>query len=298
MLKSQGHEDLRTARRCSTLEDFKLEPGDMVSLYAVARRTRAPRAKTDMFFIEAQPFETRILAVAAGRRRRRRRRRRGGPEPDLQAPERNHRRHLEPDQGHARTKAEPPRTPSSSPSAAKLRDQAQSLADRMKARAACGREREFKTLRQGHGEGRRGDGTGRREAAEGRQWKDALPPEQKALQYLLRAEATFRQIQVAFGSSGGGGGGGGAGPRPGKPLRPRARYREEPVRDAASSRASGAISGRRDRRGAAEAGAARAAPAGARRATAQRSADPSQQRWQQEMLRREAEELQAADGNS
>ena len=40
-------------------------------------------------------------------------------------------------------------------------------------------------------------------------WNDAIPGEQKALQYLLRAEATFRQIEVAFGNSGGGGGGGG-----------------------------------------------------------------------------------------
>ncbi len=43
------------------------------------------------------------------------------------------------------------------------------------------------------------------------QWKDALPLEQKALQALLRAEATFRKIQVAFGQSGGGAGGGSAG---------------------------------------------------------------------------------------
>src|SRR6185503_1115784 len=35
--------------------------------------------------------------------------------------------------------------------------------------------------------------------------------EQKVLQALLRAEATFRQIQVAFGRRGGGGGGGGGG---------------------------------------------------------------------------------------
>ncbi len=42
-------------------------------------------------------------------------------------------------------------------------------------------------------------------------WKDAIPNEQKALQYLLRAEATYRQIQVAFGRGGGGGGGGGGG---------------------------------------------------------------------------------------
>jgi hypothetical protein len=44
-------------------------------------------------------------------------------------------------------------------------------------------------------------------------WKDAIPHEQKALQYLLRAEATFRQIQVAFGGRGGGGGGGGGAAR-------------------------------------------------------------------------------------
>src|SRR5260370_42473216 len=42
----------------------------------------------------------------------------------------------------------------------------------------------------------------------GMQWKDAITLEQKALQALLRAEATFRQIQIAFGQQGGGGGGG------------------------------------------------------------------------------------------
>ncbi len=41
----------------------------------------------------------------------------------------------------------------------------------------------------------------------GRQWSAAVFDEQKALQYLLRAEATFRQIEVAFGSRGGGSGG-------------------------------------------------------------------------------------------
>jgi hypothetical protein len=33
----------------------------------------------------------------------------------------------------------------------------------------------------------------------GAKWDSALAPEQKALQYLLRAEATMRDIQVAFG---------------------------------------------------------------------------------------------------
>src|SRR5262249_14644100 len=49
------------------------------------------------------------------------------------------------------------------------------------------------------------------EKLKGAKWQDALAPEQKALQYLLRAEATFRDIQVAFGRQGGGGGGGGGG---------------------------------------------------------------------------------------
>ena len=35
-------------------------------------------------------------------------------------------------------------------------------------------------------------------------WSAAIPDEQTALQHLLRAEATFRQIQVAFGAAGGG----------------------------------------------------------------------------------------------
>ncbi len=39
--------------------------------------------------------------------------------------------------------------------------------------------------------------------------KDALPPEQRALQRLLAADAIFREVQVAFGNQQGGGGGGG-----------------------------------------------------------------------------------------
>src|SRR5205823_13056347 len=39
-----------------SLEDFKLAPGDIVSLYATAKDARNT-SQTDMFFIEAQPFE-------------------------------------------------------------------------------------------------------------------------------------------------------------------------------------------------------------------------------------------------
>src|SRR5690606_30432980 len=41
---------------------------------------------------------------------------------------------------------------------------------------------------------------------------DALPPEQRALLQLQRAEAAYREVQVRMGQQGGGGGGGGGGP--------------------------------------------------------------------------------------
>src|SRR5215467_1859733 len=55
MLKAPG---VRTSSGSSviSLEDFKVQPGDIVSLYATAKDARKT-VNTDMFFIEAQPFE-------------------------------------------------------------------------------------------------------------------------------------------------------------------------------------------------------------------------------------------------
>ncbi len=113
---------------------------------------------------------------------------------------------------------------------AKLRDQAKSLAERMKARALENAGDSFKSfvndMEQASVE--MGPAT---DKLKGAKWQDALAPEQKALQYILRAEATFRDIQVAFGGSGGGGGGGGGRryARYGRPLRPGTGYRKESV---------------------------------------------------------------------
>src|SRR3989304_4525791 len=41
--------------------------------------------------------------------------------------------------------------------------------------------------------------------------REALPPEQRALQHVQRAEAVYREVQVQLGGEGGGGGGGGGG---------------------------------------------------------------------------------------
>jgi hypothetical protein len=94
----------------------------------------------------------------------------------------------------------------------KLRDQAHSLSERMKARELAGANQQIKAFTD--------DMDKAVEAMSpaavklhGSEWQNALAPEQKALQFLLRAEATMRDIKVSFGQRGGDnrmGGGSGA----------------------------------------------------------------------------------------
>ena len=106
----------------------------------------------------------------------------------------------------------------------------------------------------------------------GQQFKTALTPEQKALQYLLRAEATFRQIQVAFGkrwrwrwwrrrSQ----------PRSREHVRSRTRYRKESVRKQPAIRSGEEAESRRRR--AREIERTRTPPAGNGAAARQQTAD-------------------------
>src|SRR5262249_41014394 len=125
------------------------------------------------------------------------------------------------------------------------------------------------------------------------EWKDALPSEQKALQYLLRAESVFKQIQVAFGQRGGGGGGmgGGAG-RDLESLFDLELDTEKNQYESASSAGGGAEQRKKEIDEALQ-----KLEQLARRQqelAEQQRRNPqqaSQQRYQQEMLRREAEQL-------
>ena len=103
-----------------------------------------------------------------------------------------------------------PIMPSSCPKCrSKLKDQAASLAKRMQARELSGTNESFKSFTENMKKAVEAMGPAT-EKLKGRSGRMRSAPEQKALQYLLRAEATFRQIQVSFGRQRGGGGGGGA----------------------------------------------------------------------------------------
>ncbi|MEB2362903.1 MAG: hypothetical protein HUU41_14480 [Bryobacteraceae bacterium] len=267
------------------LEDFRLVPGDLVSLYAVARDARST-SQTDIYFIEAQPFEreySQSQQMGGGEG--------GGEQQDNNISQRQK-------EIIAATWNELRAEKKSNPHAAenarflsevqgKLRDQARSLAKRMRSRQLSGTNQEFQSFSK--------DMEAAAEAMnsavdqlKSQAWRAALPPEQKALQHLLRAESVFRQIQVAFGSRGGGGGGQG-----GRDLEnlfdleldtEKNQY-ETGQRSASTEQRSREID---------EALQKLKQLAKRQQELAQQQRNQSQsfqQRWQQEMLRREAEEL-------
>ena len=95
---------------------------------------------------------------------------------------------------------------------AKLRDQATSMANRTKARQLDSNGAAFQQFVK-EMEAAVAAMAPASDKLKGLDFQGALTPEQQALQHLLRAESTFRdiQIQISRGGGGGGGGGGGAG---------------------------------------------------------------------------------------
>src|SRR5258708_22442781 len=89
----------------------------------------------------------------------------------------------------------------------KLKEQAKSLADRARSRELAGANQEFQSFVKDLDEAVK-----QMEPASTKlgtqSWKDALEHETKAWQHLLRAEATFGDIEVALGGGGKGCGGG------------------------------------------------------------------------------------------
>jgi hypothetical protein len=270
------------------LEDFKAVPGDIVSIYATAKDAHAD-SRTDMFFIQAEPFEREYSqSQQAGG---------GGGGGSGNAPDEISQRQKEiigatwkqlGDKG-ATAESATQNAKFLSGVQAKLHDQAVSLVNRLQMRGLDGGNDEFNTFQKDMNAAADAM-TPAADTLRGQKWKDAIPHEQQALQYLLRAEATFRQIQVAFGSAGGANGG--AARSAGRDLASlfnleldtqKNQYETAQTGNSASQRSQDIDE------------ALRKLDELARREeqlASQKNANLPEQRWQQEMLRREAEELQ------
>ena len=207
LLRQKGQKQADGSTTLS-LEDFKLVPGDLISVYATARDANA-EAHTDIVFIQAEPFErefSQSQESGGG----------GGGGGGQADPAQISQREKEiisatfKQQGDKRSTQQQATDIARllTQSQATLRDQAVSLSGRLQARELTDEVQAIGDFQK--------DMIAASEAMapaaqqlQREKWKDAIPNEQKALQFLLRAEATFRQIQVAFGARGGGGGGGG-----------------------------------------------------------------------------------------
>jgi hypothetical protein len=197
-----------------SLEDFKLLPGDLVSVYASAKDANA-EAHTDMMFIQADPFEREFSQSQSGGGGGG-----GGGGGQGNDPAQISQREKEIISATFKQQGDKNATQQQADAIAKLlaqsqatlRDQAATLSGRLQARELTDEVQAISDFQKDMIAASNAM-TPAAQQLQQQKWKDAIPNEQKALQYLLRAEATFRQIQVAFGRGGGGGGGGGGAAR-------------------------------------------------------------------------------------
>ena len=165
------------------LEDYKLQPGDLVSLYASARDARTT-TRSDMFFIEAQPFEKEFSQGQTGGGGEAG----GGGEQPAQISQRQ-KEIISATFNQIRTKKPPAALREDAEFLtgvqSKLSEQALSLAKRMQSRDLAGTNEEFKTFGP-EMELASKSMPAASELLRNQRWRDALPAEQKALQHILR----------------------------------------------------------------------------------------------------------------
>jgi hypothetical protein len=267
------------------LEDYKLQPGDVVAVYATAKDARTT-SRTDIMFIETQPYEknyTQSQQSGGG----------GGGGGDQQnnisqrekeiiAATWNEIRGGGKDKFNSAENAK-----FLSEVQKKLQEQALSLAQRARSRELAGANQEFQSFVKDM-EAAAAEMQPASDKLKALSWKDALEPEQKALQHLLRAEATFRDIQVAFGNQGGGGGGGAG--RDLANLFDLELDTEKNQYETGQQQGSTAEQRQKDIDEALQK-LEQLARRQQELAQQQKNKQSFEQRWQQEMLRREAEEL-------
>jgi hypothetical protein len=274
-----------------SLESFKLVPGDLVSVYATAKDGNA-EAHTDMMFIQADPFEREFSQSqqsgggggGGG----------GGGDPSAEISQRE----KEIISATFKQQGDKNSTQQQATDIAKLlsqaqstlRDQAISLSGRLQARELTDAVQAISDFQKDVTSASQAMAPAAQQLQQ-QKWKDAIPNEQKALQFLLRAEATFRQIQVAFGRGGGGGGGGGAA----RDLASLFELELDTEKNQYETRQSAASSEQQKEREIDDALKKLDELAKREEDLAQQQRNGTQtaeQKWQQEMLQREAEQLQ------
>jgi hypothetical protein len=198
-----------TAAHTFSLEDFKLQPGDVVSYYARATDndavSGAKTATTDIYFLQVRPFEQEYKQDQGGGGGG------GGGSDDAGQLSEQERQIIAGtfntmrDQASKQTKDLQEDLSTLRVSQQKLRGQAEELARRIVDRGIAARDSNFAKIAEILNKATPIMDTAEKHLADGNA-QTALAPEQRALQQLQRAEAVFRNVRVSMGGGGGGGG--------------------------------------------------------------------------------------------
>ena len=201
-----GEDEAAGDERLSPVAD--LQPGDLVSYYAVARDAKTA-VQTDMYFIEVRPFDLQFFQRQASGRGMMG----GGEQTEIS---RRQKETLtatwnliqESDNPDEQSRAEiRENTLLLSEIQLKLRDQAQTLARRVKARQLAATDKDFEAFVENIEKAAEYMGPAGLLLKE-QELKESISPQQKAFRHLRRAETIFRRIEISFGRGGAGGQGG------------------------------------------------------------------------------------------
>jgi len=186
------------------LEEFNLEPGDVVSYYAKASDARAT-STSDIYFLEVRPFGKEFSQAQMGGGM-------GGGAGEAGSVLSTRQKEilaatwrLIRDQKTFKKGEYSENLKLVASQQQKLQQQTKTLSERIQRRALTTRDPEFQKLSENLEKALEAM-TPAQQLLSQEKPNDALTPEQTALNYLMRSEAYFRKIQVAFGNAGGPGG--------------------------------------------------------------------------------------------
>jgi hypothetical protein len=207
--QGRGKKDL-VAGHTFFLEDFSLSPGDFISYFARATDSDSfagrKTVSTDIYFIEARPFDRRYSQAQGGMPG-------GGGGGGMEGTLSVRQRQIVAatfklirDKAQYSKRDWEENLTTVALMQGRLKEQVENLLRRMTTRGITEMDGDFATISESLKKA-----IAEMEPAEEKlAAKDpdtALPPEQRALQHLQRADAVFRDVQVSFQSGGGGGGG-------------------------------------------------------------------------------------------
>src|SRR5262245_47792476 len=182
------------------LEEFGLQPGDLISYYAKARDAHK-ESTSDIYFIEVKPFEKEFRQSQQG----------GGQGAGEQQEGLTKRQkeviaatfRVNRDEATYSEKEKEDNYNTVALAQEKLREDAVALIERIKRRMGdgLGQNQDFVKLVEHVTQASKEMEPAIKEL-KSRKAKDAMPPEQRALKELQRADAIFREIQVSFNQSG------------------------------------------------------------------------------------------------